>query len=104
MVLGSTISFSMAETGPGMSSSRSTPGISSANSGWLQWSGSSRTYRSYSVSQSNFSLMRLLNSKISPYSVFLYPPLPFSDCILDFLRNRVFSPFVPFKDAPSFKT
>ena len=77
MVLGSSMLVSTTTTGPGVYSSRISTGKPVANSGWLPWYGSSRPSRSYAVYQSNFSLVRFLNSKCATYSVFLdfYPHL-----------------------------
>ena len=102
--LGSSVLVSKAVTGPGVYSSSITTVKSAANSGLIPGSGYICPYRSYSVSQSNISLVQFLNSKLAPYSVFLESPPPLVDCVYDLLCSGVLSPLVPFDDAPSFQT
>ena len=75
IALVSSVSVSMVVTGPMVYSSNSTRGNSKTISGWFPGSVYISPYRSSSVSHSDFSFVRFLNSKLEPYYFVLgFPP------------------------------
>ena len=65
IALGTSVLVSMSVAGPGVSSSSSNPGNSAANSVLVPDSGSIMLSRLSLVYQSNFYLVRFLNSKLA---------------------------------------